>query len=59
MALDLSVGFGFLLYAFLLLVAGCEFSLFASVFLDFLDYLSLVEAQVVVDFTLAVAAFGL
>ena len=59
MALDLSVGFGLLLYAFLFLVADCKFSLFASVLLDFLDYLSLVEAQVVVDFTLAVAAFGL
>ncbi len=59
MALNLSVGFGFLLYAFLFLVAGGEFSLFASVFLYFLDYFALVEAQVVVDFTLAIAAFGL
>ena len=59
MTLDLSVGFGLLLYAFLFLMAGCEFSLFSCVFLDFLDYFALVEAQVVVDFTLAIAAFGL
>jgi hypothetical protein len=59
LTLDLSVGFGLLLYAFLFLVAGCEFSLFAGVFLYLLDYLALVEAQVIVYFTLAVAAFGL
>lgn len=39
-------------------MADCDFSLFSCVFLYFLDDLSLVEAQVVVNLTLAVAGLG-
>jgi len=58
LALDLGVSFGFLLYALLLLVTDCELSLLACVFLDLLDDLCLVEAQIVVDFTLTITGFG-
>ena len=56
--MDLSVGFGFLLNTLLLLMASSKLSLFASVLLDLLDYLPLVEAQIIIDFTLAITAFG-
>jgi hypothetical protein len=39
-------------------MASCKFSFFASVFLHFLHNFTFIEAQVIVDFTLAITALG-